>query len=109
MSLPVLVTIRGVPSGSSPGWDKRSFLKWDAKYKKGSWYNLNHSWEFEVYSKRDIEREFERWIEYKGWRRYQIKIEGKDFNYFDSKTRDEFVQEVWYRVEMFEAFYDESS
>lgn len=108
MSLPVLVKVRGVPKGSSPGWDQLSYLIWDKKYKKGSWYNIAMSWEFEVYSKRDIEREYVRWIEHKAWVRYQVKIENEDFNFFDAKTREEFIEEVWYRVEMFEAFYDEN-
>lgn len=107
MRLPVLVKIRGIPRGSNPSWDSSSYLKWDKKYQKGSWYNLAGStWEFEVYNQDNIKTEYFRFIGNEPWTTFQIKIEGKEFNSFNAKNRNELTEEIWYRIELYEAFYD---
>lgn len=107
MSLPVLVKVRGIPRGSNPSWDASSYLKWDKKRQKGSWYNLTTSvWEFEVYNQVDIRTQYSRFIKNNFWTTFQIQIEGKEFNTFIAKNWDEFTTEVWYRIELYEAFYE---
>lgn len=109
MSLPVLVTIRGIPDGTNPSWDATTAWHWDDKHQYGRMWQLSGCiWGFEVYIKDDIEIEYDRWIGDRRWKNYQIKIEGMEFNPFRAVNVKEFIDEVWYRIELFEAFYDES-
>ena len=71
----------------------------------GQWSVYNDNMEFEASCREDVEEFHERifgaWISYKS---FDVVVEGVDFNTF--QDTGDFVDEVWHRIELFQAFYD---